>query len=501
MAEAAHRSGQGAGLENRAGEGARVWPEWKEGGYASMGWEALGDLTGLTTEQWQATHAETCETRGWTKGGPKQPWTLAKQVQVGDLVLANRGQSEVLGVGQVSGDYYFESGEDYAHRVPVQWFEIEPFPVSQGGWNRTMTRVRNPLADKVRRMVAERGEQNGSQQQRETGQENPAADYAALAHDLCLGKADVETWADLLRHKKQLVFHGPPGTGKTYIARKLAAAFTGDPTRVELVQFHPSYAYEDFVEGYRPRQGVKEGAAPFKLVEGPLKRIAGRATNDPDHDYVLVIDEINRGNLPAIFGELFFLLEYRDALVTLQYGGGDGGGFALPKNLHFIATMNTADRSIALFDAALRRRFFFLPFYPDEKPLAGLLDRFLHRHNLEHGWIAGVLDAANAGVPGAPRAGLPGGAEPLPRPGTDRGEDPLGVGVHGAALPRRPPRRRGGGGLRARQVAGRRRLGPGRRGGRGLTRVLEVRKHGSLDAQLSPAEVVALLAVDLRCCG
>ena len=381
------------------GEGARVWPQWKAGAYASMGWTELGDLTGLTEEQWEAVHAEACEARGWTKGGPKQPRRLATKVKEGDVILANRGQGEVLGVGRVTGDYYFVPGEDYGHRVPVEWLRIKPFAVSQGGWNRTMIRVRNPLADRVRAMILKEARTGSEGTTEDEKSDTPAGDdLGALAHDLCLGEADVHGWAKLLRHKKQLVFYGPPGTGKTYIARKLAAAFTGDPTRVELVQFHPSYAYEDFVEGYRPRQGVKEGAAPFKLVEGPLKRIAGRATNDPDRDYVLVIDEINRGNLPAVFGELFFLLEYRDHLVTPQYGGGGGGGFALPRNLHLIGTMNTADRSIALFDAALRRRFFFLPFYPDRAPLKGLLRRFIERHGLEPVWIAGVLDAANARV-------------------------------------------------------------------------------------------------------
>ena len=482
------------------GEGARVWTEWKEGGYASMGWTDLGDLTGLTTKQWEAVHAEACETHGWTKGGPKQPWRLSTKVRVGDLILANRGQNEVLGVGRVTDDYYFVPGEDFGHRVPVEWLGVDPFPVSQGGWNRTMIRVRNPLADRVRAMAARKLTDGPSVVEALPPDGLPRApNFATLAHDLCLGEADVIHWADLLRHKKQLVFYGPPGTGKTYIARKLAAAFTGDPTRVELVQFHPSYAYEDFVEGYRPRQGVKEGAVPFRLVEGPLKRLAGRATNDPDRNYVLVIDEINRGNLPAIFGELFFLLEYRDALVNLQYGGGDGGGFALPANLHVIGTMNTADRSIALFDAALRRRFFFLPFFPDAAPLAGPARSLPPKARLGRGLDRRCGRRGERTRARAARPGLPGGAEPLPRPGAHGREDPLGMGLHGAALPGRPPERRRGGGLRARCVAGGvgSGSGPGTgRGGGSLTRELEVFEHGVLEVALSPVEVAALLAVD-----
>ena len=143
---------------------------------------------------------------------------------------------------------------------------------------------------------------------------------------------------------------------------------------VKIVQFHPSYAYEDFVEGYRPH--LHNGGQPgFRLVEGPLKRLALRASENPDVVHVLLIDEINRGNIAKVFGELYYLLEYRDEAIDLQYGGGQG--FSLPKNLWLIGTMNTADRSIALIDAALRRRFYFVPFFPDQPPIRGLLRRWL----------------------------------------------------------------------------------------------------------------------------
>jgi 5-methylcytosine-specific restriction enzyme B len=158
--------------------------------------------------------------------------------------------------------------------------------------------------------------------------------------------------------------------------------------RVELVQFHPSYAYEDFVQGYRPAMG---GA--FELRDGPLKRISDIARNQPDVKHVLVIDEINRGNIAKVFGELYFLLEYRDEEMSLQY---DNEPFQMPKNLWIIGTMNTADRSIALIDAALRRRFHFVGFMPDQPPVQGLLRRWLTRHKPEMLWVADRVDQANA---------------------------------------------------------------------------------------------------------
>ena len=195
----------------------------------------------------------------------------------------------------------------------------------------------------------------------------------------------------LLEHRLQVIFYGPPGTGKTYVARELATHLAGHEGGIDLVQFHPSYAYEDFVEGYRPAT-LHDGTAVFELREGPLKRIAREAKQASEGTFVLVIDEINRGNLGKVLGELYFLLEYRDARISLQYSPGD---FVLPKNLWIIGTMNTADRSIARIDSALRRRFHFVPFFPDEPPIEGLLARWLAHHKPEMAWVAEVLDRAN----------------------------------------------------------------------------------------------------------
>jgi 5-methylcytosine-specific restriction enzyme B len=210
----------------------------------------------------------------------------------------------------------------------------------------------------------------------------------ALGADLFLEPPTVlNAWADLLLDARQVIFQGPPGTGKTFIARKLAEAVAGHPDRVSLVQFHPSYAYEDFVEGYRP-----SGAGTFALQPGPIKRLAAKASNAPDERFVLLIDEINRGNLAKVFGELYYLLEYRDEAITLQYSQDP---FRLPPNVYIVGTMNTADRSIALLDMALRRRFRFVDLRPDAPPLRGLLRRFLNRKAPDMTFLADMLDDVN----------------------------------------------------------------------------------------------------------
>ncbi|MCD9625293.1 McrB family protein [Rhabdothermincola salaria] len=182
----------------------------------------------------------------------------------------------------------------------------------------------------------------------------------------------LEELVELLDDKRQIVLYGPPGTGKTYLARKLAEALAPDDKRRSFVQFHPSTSYEDFFEGYRPVADAS-GNLSYQLQAGPLAGIAEHAAQDSKR-HLLVIDELNRANVPKVFGELLFLLEYRDETVVPLYRPE---GFALPGNLWIIATMNTADRSIASLDAALRRRFHFVPIFPDDGPMEGVLERYL----------------------------------------------------------------------------------------------------------------------------
>jgi 5-methylcytosine-specific restriction protein B len=181
-------------------------------------------------------------------------------------------------------------------------------------------------------------------------------------------------WVRAIERKKQAIVYGPPGTGKTYLAEHLAKHLIGGGDGFfEVVQFHPAYAYEDFIQGLRPEPAA-DGGLQFKRTPGRFRDFCRRAQvcGGP---CVLIIDEINRANLSRVFGELMYLLEYRDREVPLAAGGR----FRIPENVRIIGTMNTADRSIALVDHALRRRFAFLALYPDDR-----LYNVLHQYHTSH---------------------------------------------------------------------------------------------------------------------
>jgi 5-methylcytosine-specific restriction protein B len=186
-----------------------------------------------------------------------------------------------------------------------------------------------------------------------------------IAAGVFLTERELNDIIDRLERKKNLILQGAPGVGKTFVARMLAYALMEekDETRLRFVQFHQSYSYEDFVRGYRPL--FDEGSA-FGLQDGVFYRFCKQAEADPDHKYVFIIDEINRGNLSSIFGELLVLLEgdKRGLAVELMYRRPDEGRFAVPSNLYILGLMNIADRSLAVVDYALRRRFAFITLTP-----------------------------------------------------------------------------------------------------------------------------------------
>jgi MoxR-like ATPase len=205
------------------------------------------------------------------------------------------------------------------------------------------------------------------------------ADLAAATH---LDESFLREIKNLLDSKPQLIFEGPPGSGKTFVAEKFARYITGQPLdgdrndQIELIQFHQSYSYEDFVEGIRPDTN-DDGQLVYEVVPGIFLELVSRAIQRPLEKFVLIIDEINRGNVSRILGELMLLLEYREQTATLPYSKQQ---LRIPDNLYIIGTMNSADRSLSQIDYALRRRFYFVPFMSVEHGKATVLERWLQLH-------------------------------------------------------------------------------------------------------------------------
>lgn len=196
---------------------------------------------------------------------------------------------------------------------------------------------------------------------RPTVQENESFTIDEFLSEVFIDRRDLVRLISLLENKKNLILKGAPGVGKTFISKRLAQVMMGekDETRIHMVQFHQSYSYEDFIEGFRPKA---EGEG-FELKHGPFVNFARKAERDPERDYFFIIDEINRGNMSKIFGELMMLIEddKRDTEINLLYSNKK---FSVPSNLFIIGMMNTADRSLALLDYALRRRFSFFEIKP-----------------------------------------------------------------------------------------------------------------------------------------
>ncbi|MGH0038291.1 MAG: AAA family ATPase [Myxococcota bacterium] len=218
---------------------------------------------------------------------------------------------------------------------------------------------------------------------------NPTYEIHDLRAETGFDADEIQRWVRVLKRKKQVILQGPPGTGKTYVAQRLAKLMvSGTPGLVDIVQFHPAYAYEDFMQGIRPK--VVEGGLDYVLEHGQFLRFCREAAKR-DAPSVLIIDEINRANLARVFGELMYLLEYRSEKAQLAAGGD---AFKVPEKLYLIGTMNTADRSITRMDHAMRRRFAFLRLRPDY----GVLDRAVSKHDLPAASLVKALKSINRAI-------------------------------------------------------------------------------------------------------
>ena len=335
-----------------------------------------------------------------------QIWQFYGDIKEGDTVVLPRKTSGAgtasIAIGRIDGPFEFDSNQPVEGRLrrSVEWLamDIDRRVIKEDLWNsmsaaRTVFGLRRHDAPRRVLHMAEHGVDPGDgsavQQTDRVHDRQERVRNAAL--DLLCGVDFLKDVVALLEDKRQVILYGPPGTGKTYFAQRLTEALAPDEDARSLVQFHPAYSYEDFFEGFRPV--VDGGQMTYELTSGPLVQIAERARERPEAAHVMVIDEINRANLPRVLGELLFLLEYRDRSIQTQYRSQ--GEFSLPKNLWFIGTMNTADRSIALIDAAMRRRFHFVPFFPNHGPTKGLLRRWIRRNSPDREWVASLVDKVN----------------------------------------------------------------------------------------------------------
>ncbi len=373
--------------------GVNLVPEWLELGCCSLAGSQLRPIdAGIDPDRLRSVAMEDYAhlKHHELKAKVEEILTFVTKMNVGDVVLTTSDQNVYL--GDITGEWTYESSEGGRSnlRRTVAWrnqdapVDFADLPTPLPARLQTGSTILDLTADLALidtltepEMESEGGDAAVGRPPRHEHLREPSQ---ALADELFVDLPWLAEVRELLDERRQLIFYGPPGTGKTYIARKLAIDLVG-PEQVKLVQFHPAYTYEDFFEGYRPTPGAGDGTISFELKAGPLRQLVDRAREHPDQAFVLIIDEINRANLAKVFGELYFLLEYRDQAVDLLYSA-DEEGFTLPTNLYVIGTMNTADRSIALIDAAMRRRFAFVGLNPDTEPTKSLLARWSAHHGL-----------------------------------------------------------------------------------------------------------------------
>lgn len=347
------------------GEGANKWSEFYNNGIMAINWNELGDLTQYETkEEIRKILSENRDTSN--KNNALANWEFANEIQIGDIIYAKKGKNIIVGKGIVESDYmYDEERQDYKSYRKVKWiYNQEKNIKDQLGEqlaNKTLTDVTKYIdfVNKLNSLYEDRMNIN-----------NTYTKYDFL-NEVFISEEQYDTIINTLMRKKNIILQGAPGVGKTFCAKKIMYSLMNekDDSRIEVVQFHQSYSYEDFIQGYRPNNEGKftlKNGVFYNLVNEACKEYnRAKLANEEPKKFCIIIDEINRGNLSKVFGELMMLIESdkREKKWSLNLTYSDTK-FYIPENLYIIGTMNTADRSLSMVDYALRRRFAFINLQP-----------------------------------------------------------------------------------------------------------------------------------------
>lgn len=340
------------------GDNACMWDEFYKLGIMGIGWNEVTDLKDFSSKEEIKDYMKKVYDASYSyKNDAHCLWQFANEIKIGDVVFVKKGMYKIIGKGIVTSDYiYDETRDTYKHIRKVDWQNIGEWDHPGQAVLKTLTNI-SAYTDYVQKLLNLFAEDTPEEVQKEI--KYPSYSKDDFLNEVYMDEETYNTLTQLLEAKYNVILQGAPGVGKTFAAKRLAYSIMGqkDTSRVAMVQFHQSYSYEDFIQGYRPS---KEG---FELENGAFYKFCKEAEEDNERAYFFIIDEINRGNLSKILGELMMLIEKdkRGEKIKLLYSNE---WFTVPGNVRIIGMMNTADRSLALMDYALRRRFAFFNFAP-----------------------------------------------------------------------------------------------------------------------------------------
>lgn len=342
------------------GDNACMWDEFYKLGIMGIGWDDVTDLKGFSSKEEIKDYMKKVYDPSYSyKNNAHCLWQFANEIKIGDVIFVKKGMHKIIGKGVVTSDYIYDSTrETYKHIRKVEWRNKGEWEHPGQAVMKTLTCI-SPYPDYVQQLLALFAEDTPEETTEQVEIKYPPYTKDDFLNEVYMDEDTYNTLTELLEAKYNVILQGAPGVGKTFAAKRLAYSIMGqkDTSRVAMVQFHQSYSYEDFIQGYRPS---KEG---FELVNGAFYKFCREAEEDNERPYFFIIDEINRGNLSKILGELMMLIEKdkRGEKIKLLYSNE---WFTVPQNVRIIGMMNTADRSLALMDYALRRRFAFFDFAP-----------------------------------------------------------------------------------------------------------------------------------------